>query len=589
LNVSAQKSGSARRLNVRKTRSFAYKEDDLFKMAIKHLDLARTHFKSSIGIAKTWLIQSELIVDIAEKSPLILDHIETSLLIDQDENLYNQLKLNLSLTIESFIKQDEHTNNQCDVLFTKGLYYLSKVLFKLEEYQQCRMQVIKCMSYLRELQQKKLFSKAQNLLLRVSKVIQIEVNNLFIFAKSCPIRERSKVNEFLLQKHIQDLPMELKTKLAASQYQIDLKFSVLTIRFLESIRDSGCKILHLTPNMFKVSEDKCYMLVEDYQFKPVQLTPAELKKCLQPEEGALQVSLVFLEMANCEEFCKVFLDLGVHDVVSFTYEGLLYDNDLATDSIHYSNTDLNEHTSSDDNRIEKHKMQLSDQLLSASQFLFHFCNDFYPLLLDGLTIKQAIDQAELFAREQISKQIGNLSNLKMNICLFSVKSNQKLFDNDSSNVSKNIYDGVLCDVSDLRGQSNIIFERYLAPYLMRQAGQIQKLMDLLTNEALYNEKLNRKRQFDGGISPRMSRAKSGDQFSLSNNCINIYGQRGVGKSRMVMEALYFLRYRYIFCSGIYMVDLKKVANFGQMHDILKEYVNQEELSSQHDQNEGTPS
>lgn len=39
--------------------------------------------------------------------------------------------------------------------------------------------------------------------------------------------------------------------------------------------------------------------MEDDDFKGVKLTPLQLKKILQPEEGKLTANLVFIELPNC--------------------------------------------------------------------------------------------------------------------------------------------------------------------------------------------------------------------------------------------------------------------------------------------------
>ena len=42
------------------------------------------------------------------------------------------------------------------------------------------------------------------------------------------------------------------------------------------------------------------------------------------------------------------------------------------------------------------------------------------------------------------------------------------------------------------------------------------------------------------------------------NQINVYGSKGVGKTRLVAEVSDYLRYRYYFGAGFYTIDLSKV-------------------------------
>ena len=41
----------------------------------------------------------------------------------------------------------------------------------------------------------------------------------------------------------------------------------------------------------------------------------------------------------------------------------------------------------------------------------------------------------------------------------------------------------------------------------------------------------------------------------------MFGNKGSGKSRLVMEVAKFLKYRFMFGSGIFHVDLKELNNF----------------------------
>ena len=81
--------------------------------------------------------------------------------------------------------------------------------------------------------------------------------------------------------------------------------------------EHGCKVLHLTPQFIDTSEEKSYIVLEDDDCGEIRLNPQQLKELLEPAMGTINIDLVLIEMTNCEEFCKVFLDLGVPHVISF--------------------------------------------------------------------------------------------------------------------------------------------------------------------------------------------------------------------------------------------------------------------------------
>ena len=58
-------------------------------------------------------------------------------------------------------------------------------------------------------------------------------------------------------------------------------------------------MLHLSPKLFDPEDNNKEILIEDDDFREVKLTPSQLKKILQPEEGKLTANLVLIEMPNC--------------------------------------------------------------------------------------------------------------------------------------------------------------------------------------------------------------------------------------------------------------------------------------------------
>lgn len=50
--------------------------------------------------------------------------------------------------------------------------------------------------------------------------------------------------------------------------------------------------------------------------------------------------------------------------------------------------------------------------------------------------------------------------------------------------------------------------------------------------------------------------------------INIYGDQGVGKTRLIVEVVRYLRYRFCYTSGIFYVDMKENTNFEQINQLI---------------------
>ena len=67
----------------------------------------------------------------------------------------------------------------------------------------------------------------------------------------------------------------------------------------------------------------------------------------------------------------------------------------------------------------------------------------------------------------------------------------------------------------------------------------------------------------------MTNLKYEKQTSSDNKtfhkAVNVYGNKGAGKTRFVEEAAKYLSYRYLYREGIYKIDLSK--GFDQINDI----------------------
>ena len=50
--------------------------------------------------------------------------------------------------------------------------------------------------------------------------------------------------------------------------------------------------------------------------------------------------------------------------------------------------------------------------------------------------------------------------------------------------------------------------------------------------------------------------------------INVYGEKGVGKSRTVMEVAEYLNFRFKFGSGTYVIDLEEINAINKAHSLV---------------------
>jgi hypothetical protein len=113
---------------------------------------------------------------------------------------------------------------------------------------------------------------------------------------------------------------------------INVKFETLTIDILNYVRDHGCRVLHLSSDVFK---DDC-LCIEGRNGKIEYLGLEELKRILKPTNGYnLNVDLVVLALPESSRLADVFVSLGVHHVVSFTFPCHIYTDSFIDMSIHY--------------------------------------------------------------------------------------------------------------------------------------------------------------------------------------------------------------------------------------------------------------
>lgn len=154
---------------------------------------------------------------------------------------------------------------------------------------------------------------------------------------------------------------------------------------------------------------------------------------------------------------------------------------------------------------------------------------------------------------------------------------RKLFDSKGSR-NEAIEEGEICIVDDYRAQSNIDFEELSMPFVFKESNQFDQILKMIledqeshSQKQLSNERLN--------LSVKASqKSMENEDAEIGGLKINIHGEQGIGKTRFVMEVARFLRYRYAFQGGIFMIDCSQPEQRESIRDLLEG--NQQSLMSE---------
>ena len=216
--------------------NFGVKVQEEFQKATKLLEQSRNHFgKRELSIAKTWFVQAELVLE-------VMKNFEDFQILPKDQ--LSELQSNLERSIETFEKKEY------EVLSTKCALMQARILFQIENFIECRQKVIWVIINSKGLQLKETQQEATKLFNKVSLKIQIEFNNVFVFAKAWPINCKEGMYNIVAAKGLVDDRDNICEAFAQTRKQLDVKFTVLSLKFLENIREQSSQVLHLTPFMF---------------------------------------------------------------------------------------------------------------------------------------------------------------------------------------------------------------------------------------------------------------------------------------------------------------------------------------------------
>jgi hypothetical protein len=126
--------------------------------------------------------------------------------------------------------------------------------------------------------------------------------------------------------------------------------------------------------------------------------------------------MVLIELTNCSAFCKVFRELGVPHVISFSYN-------------------------SKQSPIEMDLVLKQVRLNQVKSFMREFSLNLYPLIVTDQTILKAILNAEINTQKKYPLPIKISHEMSNDV------NKDKLYDNDRLDPRKIIHDGMICDIS----------------------------------------------------------------------------------------------------------------------------------------------
>lgn len=144
---------------------------------------------------------------------------------------------------------------------------------------------------------------------------------------------------------------------------------------------------------------------------------------------------------------------------------------------------------------------------------------------------------------------------------------QILFDTKSKKDNKALRPGEIVDCSQLRAQSNVAFDQNQHPFVVRKSNQFHELIQHLLNFQKNYQLGEVLSESDGELTS----PKAADTNDLQKNIhhVNVFGEKGSGKTRIVMEVVRYMRYRYHYQQGIYRINLDGISEVEEIEIVLE--------------------
>ena len=113
----------------------------------------------------------------------------------------------------------------------------------------------------------------------------------------------------------------------------------------------------------------------------------------------------------------------------------------------------------------------------------------------------------------------------------------QLHTDERADPAKGLNEGKVFDVSHERASGN--FKPDTLPFVMRpKCTMFSSMIEMIMSD--------------------QSHCRGSNEHHLSSGYINFHGKSGIGKTRHVYEAASYLKYRYLFNKGVYMLDLDNI-------------------------------
>lgn len=259
-------------------------------------------------------------------------------------------------------------------------------------------------------------------------------------------------------------------------------------------------------------------------------------------------------MINCEQFVRVFKELGVPHVVSFQ---------IGRQQMceYFPNKNLLQVSSGAQSTYRNHVLpQLL--MMQANAFFVEFALKFYLLISQNSSVSAAVLESQKAAENNCSCPDHFLKAVLRQQNQTKLGFEDKLFDTTKTK----LIPGQVLDISEQRAQTNAQMDKYETRYVVLNEDPKEALFARLFESVVDHTSSN------GGENDKSPSSTELRSTIFQKKMLNVYGQRGVGKTRLVAEFVRHIHYRYMFQGGIYECDLKEMHTFEEIHEILNEYM-----------------
>ena len=131
--------------------------------------------------------------------------------------------------------------------------------------------------------------------------IHIKASNVFIFAKAFPLVEvkgKDLLQVGSITRHVNSFRNRVLEGFRKQNKEVNVKFDSLTREVLTFIKNFGCRVLHLSSDVFKPD----HLCIEGTNGKIEYIHIDELKTLLKPSDGQnLNVNLVVLAIPESKQ------------------------------------------------------------------------------------------------------------------------------------------------------------------------------------------------------------------------------------------------------------------------------------------------